>query len=98
MVSKIKLRRTISVGEKSRVPLGVDGLMDAMRQMYKNSNPSQTLLNGDGFKITYVLMTVLKLYSPFCVLKAYPYPEYYIKTNQLPVPLKCTTLLPKLRD
>jgi hypothetical protein len=35
MVSKIKLRRTISVGEKSRVPLGVDGLMDAMRQMYK---------------------------------------------------------------
>ncbi|MDB5132522.1 MAG: hypothetical protein JWR02_2271, partial [Mucilaginibacter sp.] len=30
IVSKIKLRRTISVGEKSRVPFGTDGLMDAM--------------------------------------------------------------------
>lgn len=30
MVSKIKLRRVISVGVKSRVPFGTDGLMDAM--------------------------------------------------------------------
>jgi hypothetical protein len=30
MVSKIKLRFTISVGEKSRVPFGTDGLMDAI--------------------------------------------------------------------
>ena len=44
IVSKIKLRLTISVGEKSRVPLGVDGLMDAMRQMYKKAQPRPTLL------------------------------------------------------
>jgi len=25
------------------VPLGVDGLMDAMRQMYKKGSPTQTL-------------------------------------------------------
>jgi len=30
MVSKIKLRLAISVGEKSRVPFGTDGLMDAI--------------------------------------------------------------------
>ncbi len=35
IVSKIKLRFTISAGEKSRVPLGTDGLIAAMRQMYK---------------------------------------------------------------
>jgi len=32
------------VGEKSRVPFGVDGLMDAMRQMYKKAQPRPTLL------------------------------------------------------
>lgn len=50
MVSKIKLRLTISVGEKSRVPLGVDGLMDAMRQMYKKGSPTQTLPRREGLK------------------------------------------------
>jgi hypothetical protein len=32
MVSKIKLRLTISIGEKSRVPFGIDGLTGAMGQ------------------------------------------------------------------
>jgi hypothetical protein len=36
MVSKIKLRFAISAGEKSRVPLGTDGLMDAMRAKVQN--------------------------------------------------------------
>ena len=37
MVSKIKLRRPISMGVKSRVPFGTDGLMDAIGQIYKVS-------------------------------------------------------------
>ena len=58
MVSKIKLRLTISVGEKSRVPLGVDGLMDAMRQMYKNSSPAQTVLIESSLKLTYIFASI----------------------------------------
>ena len=42
MVSKIKLRRTISVGEKSRVPFGTDGLMDAIAR-------KDTILRELGF-------------------------------------------------
>jgi len=36
IVSKIKLRRYISAGVKSRVPFGKDGLMDAIGQIYKS--------------------------------------------------------------
>ena len=52
MVSKIKLRLTISIGEKSRVPLGTDGLMDAMRKMNKKGSPTQALSDNKrkGFK------------------------------------------------
>jgi hypothetical protein len=42
MVSKIKLRFTISVGEKSRVPFGTDGLMDAIAR-------KDTILRELGF-------------------------------------------------
>jgi len=57
MVSKIKLRFTISAGEKSRVPFGTDGLIAAMAaKVQKRGN-----LRGRSFSMPfYVIASVAR--------------------------------------
>jgi hypothetical protein len=67
MVSKIKLRLAISAGEKSRVPLGTDGLMDAMRQMYKNILPTKCAYGTYEKQVAYFYQPDMPMAHENCI-------------------------------
>ena len=63
MVSKIKLRLAISAGEKSRVPLGTDGLMDAIAANVQSIMVLTMMNDREGGYLFYVIIKPAKTRS-----------------------------------